>query len=1250
MKWITALDLDQWAETLAARTDFPGMIGDLIRASSESISDFRFPRGDKGQVRGFDGVLDAESSCTFVPDGESVWEFGITEGGAAKANSDYAKRTAQLDAEVRKRTAFVYASPRTWDSSTGKKREDWVKEKRALDEWAAVIYIDGSMLEDWLALCPAVAARYAKNNLKKMPLIGAQSSVDFWEEFSTKFAPELADKVLLAGREDQAKQLVQQLSAGPAKLLYAADAPDEVVAFAIAAIRNADPEVRLFIEAKTLVVDSEDAVRQLTNMRGLVFLLRGHARNLAGLLMQSGPTVVSVGADERRLDHVKLNRPSSSQLAEAFVAMSFTKQEGYDLARRCGRSLAVLARLKPSGLASKPDWLESGERLIPAMLAGAWHAPTKSDTDVLRALAQTDDYENVEAPLRKLSRLQDPPVDKVGEVWSMRASVDAFVHLGCLLGPKHLERFKEATIAVFSQVSEPPEAHEVFKPRAERDMVHSSWLKDGLMTTLLHMAVLHEQADFTVTGSTPSEYVNGIVRALPSLSEDHRLLAALQDQLVLLAEAAPVPFLEALEQQLEGGASGIKNIFEESDGFITSRSYHYGVLWALEVIAWDPSLLLRASMCLARLATIDPGGSDSNRPINSLRAILLSWCPGTAANTAQRIGVLRHVVENVPDIAWPLLAKLLPNPHDSSSATQKPKFREYGDGNPEVLTYGLVWESQSAVISLALLRADHDPSRWAAIIESLHEFPEAAFPEAVEALSVEFKNPHTETFKIWNQLRKEVNRHKRFAGSNWALEGQRLSILDELVSFYAPKNAVSLASWLFDDWMPDVPSQGAGADDSMATVEAARATAIAEVYAAGGVRALGELAAMAQLPQHVANSVRTLKLEKEKLLELLQVSLQTGKALFGFVDAVLAEIVGRFGVEGEDSVRALLQDQCLEPDRLAQLLLRLPDGKSSWAYVATFGEAVDNSYWSRKSSNFIDGDVDELLEGVDNYRKRGRFVAALDASSMRLIDIPTALLMELLKSAIPEINERDGSRGNMLYILERSFEELRRRTDARLDDIAQLEFLYLPLFRLRRKPLVLHRMLVEQPAFFVEVLTAVYKAENGEPEPLDEGRRSLALSAYELLEGLRSLPGQAGENIDSGKLLDWCMEVRELGREKDRLSMSEQRIGQLLACAPADPADGVWPHEAVRLTIEKMASDHLERGVSIARINQRGAYSKSIGEGGAQERDLAAEYLRWAAAVPMYPRSAAMLRGIAESWEMYAARADAEAAEEDLRW
>ncbi|WP_240757994.1 hypothetical protein [Escherichia coli] len=60
MKWIKALNLQQWADSIPAKVIFPALIADLIRATANSITEIRFPNGDKGQVRGYDGVLKAE--------------------------------------------------------------------------------------------------------------------------------------------------------------------------------------------------------------------------------------------------------------------------------------------------------------------------------------------------------------------------------------------------------------------------------------------------------------------------------------------------------------------------------------------------------------------------------------------------------------------------------------------------------------------------------------------------------------------------------------------------------------------------------------------------------------------------------------------------------------------------------------------------------------------------------------------------------------------------------------------------------------------------------------------------------------------------------------------------------------------------------------------------------------------------------------------------------------------------------------
>lgn len=1248
MKWITATNLQQWADTLPARVNFPGLIADLIRASASEISGFRFPSGDKGQVRGFDGFLEAVGVPPYVPDGKSIWEFGVTEGARAKANGDYTKRTAEVDVATRKDTTFVFVSPRTWDNPR-EKLADWVRDKRALGEWKNVEYLDGIVVEAWLAEQPAVASRYAKYELKQMPSLGARSTDEFWEEYACRFSPGIVEGVLLAGRESQAKGLLQRLNEGTSRILFAADSPDEVIAFAVAAIRRAEPATRLFFEAHTLVVDTEDAARQLAGRSGLIFLPRAQARGQAGLLAQYGPTVVSAGADEKRSSHELLIRPDSTTLGKAFTAMGFSETQGYDIARRCGRSMTVLARQMPSGTAERPEWVDGADLLLPALLAGAWKSTMPADQAILCSIAGCNEYETVEAPLRKLTKLRDPPIDVVGDVWAMRASVDAFVCLGHLIGAEHLRRFSQAATAVFSRISPVPTPDEVFRPASERNDVHSSWLRDGLMNTLLHMAVLHLEADFTVQGTTPQEFVNNIVRNLPGLSSDYRLLASLQDNLALLAEAAPIPFLEALERLLEGDAAGIKPLFDEHEGFITAQNFHLGVLWALETLAWEPDFLLRSAMCLARLAEIDPGGTLSNRPINSLRSIFLTWAPNTSAGMNQRLGVLAHVVSNVPGISWTLLSKLLPKHSDSSSPTQKPKFRETASVDMEVLTYGVVWKCQAEVIRLAIEHAGTDAERWETLVRAMSQFQAEPLDQTLNALNALLANQSpTERFRVWDALRKEVNHHRAYANTEWAIKTDALSRIDSIVEKYKPNDPVLESSWLFDDWMPDVP--GRRSDDPTTSINAARLEAIRGIVDSKGVSGLVELAKMVKLPQHVATTCRGLELSREELLDLLCLSLDGGNSIAMVGAIVVAEGVARFGEDWIGDLHKVFADRKLEPEHIANLLLALDETSNTWAIVRSFGEPVDAAYWKRKHPFEVIGSVDELMLAIDNYVANGRPMAAIEMAHRRLGDVTSSRLMELLALAVPEINASQGGPATMtVYYLEHVFDELEQRADVPLDELAKMEFAYLPCFIHRKRPLTLHRLMVQRADIFMDAICAVFKAENDENLPISDEAKRNAVSAYELLEGLRILPGQNDESLDVEALYQWCTEVRELALKMDRKTITDQRIGHLLAHGPQSLVDHAWPHQAIRTVIERLASDEVERGLTIERYNMRGVYSKSIGEGGQQERAFANQARAWANAMPNFPRTAATLVRISVGWSREAEKADELVAKEALR-
>lgn len=72
--------------------------------------------------------------------------------------------------------------------------------------------------------------------------------------------------------------------------------------------------------------------------------------------------------------------------------------------------------------------------------------------------------------------------------------------------------------------------------------------------------------------------------------------------------------------------------------------------------------------------------------------------------------------------------------------------------------------------------------------------------------------------------------------------------------------------------------------------------------------------------------------------------------------------------------------------------------------------------------------------------------------------------------------------------------------------------------------------------------------------------------------------------------------------------------------------------------------------IAIERFNMRGAYSETLEEGGQQERVLSHQAREWAAGLPGFPRTSAMLVRIAESGTRSADDADIRAAKDALRW
>jgi hypothetical protein len=957
-----------------------------------------------------------------------------------------------------------------------------------------------------------------------------------------------------------------------------------------------------------------------------------------------GTTLIPLGRQQRGSGTPVLIRPTAHSMGVAMRSMGLEENRALTLARGCGRSLAALVRLIPGGGSyDLPAWLQKGQELLPAILAGAWDSANSRDREIVERIAGGATCSQVEGRVRAFLRDADPPFDLEGTVWKVRAPMDAFVRVGPLIGPQEVGLLRAAMLTVFAEIEPEPDPDDIVNFSRQRTTGYSEWLREGLATTLLLFAVWSETAEVNLGGESGQDFADRTLNDLPGLRSDPRLLTSLRDQLPLLAEAAPDPLLSALEHMLEGTDDAILPIFKELPGSLHPFSKHTGVLWALETLAWDPGYFRRAVMVLARLAAIDPGGRLSNRPDDSLAEIFVLWNPNTNASSAQRLAALDEIAKDLPDVAWKLILTLLPRAHGASSPTAKPKLREAGAADRPAITYRELWANQAAVSDRAIVLAGHDLDRWMELVQRIVLFGPPERAQAVMALDDTLAGLDEVGRKaLWTKLRDEVARHERFKNAAWVLPEQELAPLRSLAEKYAPADPISAVVSLFDTWALD---ETAG----LSKGNERRTAALQQLFAVAGPEGILRLATEAKVPYLIIEATDSGRFSEPQVAELLSLSFDR--------DPISSFTLGLSGlyrkVAGAERAEAWLRKVVDERGAAAEVVGKLfqawPDRLETWNVVRHFGSEVVAAYWKQRSPLYLKGSRSELLRSLLMLLRYERAVEAIQSSLDRMGEVPSKLILRMLDGVIPQLNAKSAVPDTMTnYYVEKALEELDRRGDITEHDIAVREYQFLPLLEYGGRTLRIHGLMAKDPAFFHSILRNVYRSEGEEKGEIDPQTQANARLSYSLLSHFSRLPGQGPEGIDCAGLTAWIDEVRRLGVDTDRAGITDSYVGHVLAHAPPD-ADGVWPPQAVRAEIERLASDEIERAIQIERYNMRGVHSRGVYDGGHAERALARTNYDAATVSAPWPRTAALLRAIGKVWDEEGKRMDIEAAQWRLR-
>jgi hypothetical protein len=477
------------------------------------------------------------------------------------------------------------------------------------------------------------------------------------------------------------------------------------------------------------------------------------------------------------------------------------------------------------------------------------------------------------------------------------------------------------------------------------------------------------------------------------------------------------------------------------------------------------------------------------------------------------------------------------------------------------------------------------------------------------------------------------------------MSNEQVEALDAIYLRFTPSRLTDRYAWLFSH-NPELPDgKGRNWDVLDQDAEKGREHALRVILETSGVGGIKELIPKVSEPQMVGWTLGRTKLLGDYEEAFLLENLANDDPLHARMARGLA--AGAATTRGRDWLEGIVKGRGMElgPHQIAELLLCVSGDSRTWALVEEQGDAVEKAYWagvgpfqlsigpeSPRAIQQLLGMNRAAIAVTVAYRAihNGTFIAP---------DVIAGILEALVRT--PNMDELDAHMvGDLLAALEPS-------ETVPVDRIAGIEWTLLPTLKHGRHcPRFLLEKLASDPAFYIDVLSLVYRADGDERKTLNKQDQRRAQLGHQLLNAWRSLPGNVGGALDAAALSKWVLKARQLAKERKRTAIGDQMIGQMLSGSPSGN-DGIWPHEAVRDLFEKVRSIELERGFQIGHYNSRGVVSKGLFEGGGKERELAENYRAAATKLARrWPRTAAVLRRIADSYKRDASRQDAEA---DLR-
>lgn len=1238
---ITATDIEQWAQTLTARTHLPVLLRRLVHADTASGARVDFPGYDAGERKGWDGITETSGAGHWVPEGRTGWELSVSKDLPGKPNRDIQARS-KLVATERAATTFVFVTALQW-----KEKDRWAKTKRQLGEWRDVRVYDAEDLAQWLERSANTQIWFSGEIGR--PTEGVVVLPECWRRWSESTAPKLSPLLFEEAIKDRRQSLVNWIdSAGEHPYVVVADSSDEALAFLALALREPDGQAGLLHDRVIHATSPEALGRISAASHDAILVVADRETELAAASLTRRHRVIVIRprtSVENDAD-LALQTPSEECFSRALEDMGIEEHLRDQLKNETGLSPTILRRrLATTPELRKPQWASDKallRKLMPMLLAGAWNRTIPADQMLVAELAGQP-FETVEDDLNTLLALPESPIWAIGNYRGLVSRKDALFTAGEALSQSDIDRFFEVAEFILSEDDpaldlEPERRWQANIYGKKRDI--SASMRAAVGEFLVLLAVYGDRAlgpHVDPVGVRVDALVSKLLRNVEA-----RAWLSQQSDLPLLAEASPRAFLEAVEIDLRSSDPQLLAMLRPVESAMFDSPDRTGLLWALETIAWGEANLFRVARILARLSEVPINDNWANKPENSLESLLRSWLPQTAADIDQRLKLLDTLVREFPAVGWRLCKAQIDTHNTLASPNSKPRWRTDAAGTGTV-TYDEDFRMRRHALDLMLGWADLDGAQLADLIAFSADFTDEdqhAVWARVESW-IDAGASDEERAELREQMRRSVlaRRNQKKARKD-KLARRRRAVFEAL----APDDTVVRHRWLFaEHWVSesgdDVWDDDFDFDKHVAHIDSLRRSAIEEIMATDGLDAIGKLLAAVNAWGTVGQYLVLATPPDDRPERIAQL---VGKARDENLKYWAGALQGALSALDDTERKEILASRgAAMPEAEALILfLHSPFEGATWNIIRTARPDLEILYWRAVSPYGWRHREDELSFIIERLLEIDRPISAFNAIAMDFDKVEGAMLARLMRAVVQPSEETQTDIKLQAGRIDRALDALEAKKAATVAELANYEYLFLnALVHTKHGIRNLEKQIEQSPGDFVHLVSLLYRRDDGtedadrnQPKPL---REEVLHNVFRALRELKRTPGTKDDGtVDPTRLLAWLVDVRERLKAVGRLDVGDSQIGELLGRSKPG-ADGIWPNEAVRDALEACASDRILRGMEIGLFNNRGATWR--GPGGGAERTLANKYRAYERQLqPDYPVTARLLDSIARMWEDHA--------------